>query len=156
MIVPMNWTDWVTLGIAVFGAALGLFNTVLIYRRGSVRWCVLAEVKRGEDGLLDLYVELVNTGRIAVEVEEVTLTFQVEKQSRSERLRNAAGHPTFPRKLSEGKKVTIGPVHRRTLQEVSVFEPLTIMAKSEDGRIVQTRCTDLRKLYTELKSAAAK
>ncbi|MBU2049661.1 MAG: hypothetical protein KKH61_11865 [Gammaproteobacteria bacterium] len=147
--------SWVTFAIAVLGAGLGVFNTVSAYRRGAVRWRVFPRVQMGPNGALELFVDLVNTGRVAVSVEEVTLAGGVKLQTRSDPLKDERGYPTYPFELPPGKKRTIGPVYALTLHEVSVLKPLTIVAQSEDGRRIQARCPELSQLYMQLQGAQA-
>ncbi|AIC11142.1 hypothetical protein [Xylella fastidiosa] len=37
MLGAMNWTNWLTLALAVLGATLGVFNAVWMIRRDTVR-----------------------------------------------------------------------------------------------------------------------
>ncbi|WP_141057459.1 hypothetical protein [Stenotrophomonas rhizophila] len=68
----MEWTNWLTLGIAVLGATLGVFNAVWLIRKDTVRlrirYTSMYIVQRDEwiGGL-----EAVNTGYIAVSISEV-------------------------------------------------------------------------------------
>lgn len=68
----MEWTNWLTLGIAVLGATLGVFNAVWLIRKDTVRlkirYTTMYVIQRDEwiGG-----IEAVNTGYIAVTIREV-------------------------------------------------------------------------------------
>jgi hypothetical protein len=68
----MEWTNWLTLGIAVLGATLGVFNAVWLIRKDTVRLRVrytsMYIVQRDEwiGG-----IEVINTGYLAVSIREV-------------------------------------------------------------------------------------
>lgn len=149
----MGLVDWVTLGLALVGSALGIFNTVTNFHRGRVVWKVVGEVQVAPDGTLSLRVDVVNTGRIPVTVEEVFLATARGKQARSRKLTDARGWPRMPCELAPGKKVTISPVHNWALKEVVVDQPITIVAQSQDGRSVKTSCPRLREIYNQLQAA---
>ncbi len=149
----VGWMGYVTFAIALLGAVLGVINTVIAYRRGAVRWKVIPRVQMGKHGALELFIDLVNTGRVPVSIEKVCLAGGVKLQTRSEGLTDKNGHPGFPLLLDAGKKRTIGPVHGATLNEVAVLQPVTIMAETEDGRAIKVRCPGLRELYMQLEAA---
>ena len=149
----VGWMGYVTFAIALLGAVLGVINTVIAYRRGAVRWKVNPRLQMGKNGALELFVDLVNTGRIPVSIEKVSLAGGVKLQTRSEGLTDKNGHPGFPLLLNPGKKRAIGPVHGATLNEVAVLKPITIVAETEDGRCIKVRCTGLRELYMQLEAA---
>ncbi|MRI44306.1 MULTISPECIES: hypothetical protein [Stenotrophomonas] len=150
-----GWLSYVTFALALFGAGLSVFNTVIQYRRGAIRWRVVPAVKMAKDGRLELWVDLVNTGRIAVPIEKVALACGRKLQPLSDVLNDRNGHPGFPLELGPGKKRTIGPVYAHTLSEVAMKQPTTVVAYAEDGRRVQARCPALRQLYVQLQSAQA-
>lgn len=151
----VGWMGYVTFAIALLGAVLGVINTVIAYRRGAVRWKVIPRMQMGKHGALELFIDLVNTGRVPVSVEKVCLAGGVKLQTRSEPLKDRDGHPGFPLLLNPGKKRTIGPVYGATLNEVVVLKPITIVAETEDGRSVKVRCPGLRQLYMQLEAAKA-
>ncbi|WP_164227296.1 hypothetical protein [Stenotrophomonas maltophilia] len=68
----MNWTNWLTLGIAVLGATLGVFNTWTNYRRGTRR----ARIQCGYDKSQgteapSLWCEVINPGGVPVTIKSV-------------------------------------------------------------------------------------
>ncbi|MEJ6328619.1 hypothetical protein Q2B95_08120 [Stenotrophomonas maltophilia] len=142
-----------TFAIALLGAVLGVINTVIAYRRGAVRWKVVPRLKMGKHGALELFIDLINTGRVPVSIEKVTLAGGVKLQTRSGVLTDANGHPRFPLLLDPGKKRTIGPVHGAALNEVAVLQPITIVAETEDGRSIKVRCAGLREVYMQFQTA---
>jgi len=146
---------YVTFGLAVLGAGLGIFNTITGYMRGADRWRIEPLVKPGKDGRLTLFVEVVNPGRFAVSIKEVVLAGPGKQAQCSETLTDECGHPRFPLKIPPGESRTIGPVYAYTIEAVSVFKPITVVAKAQDGRVIKRRCVRLRQIYAQLDAAKA-
>lgn len=146
---------YITLGIALLGAGLGVVNTVTHYRRGAVRLRVHPRIERGKNGTLAFFVDLVNAGRVPVRIEKVALAPRPANAARLvDGLTDENGHPRFPRELGALSKLTIGPVHTAALQAVAQVQPVTVVAHTEDGRRIKARCRGLRKLYAQLQAAA--
>lgn len=75
MLPPMNWISWVTFGIAVVGATLGIFNAYWAVRRDSVRLRVrFVSLLLPASGTWTVGIEVINTGSVAVTVNEVAVT----------------------------------------------------------------------------------
>lgn len=72
----MKWTDWITLGIALLGAALGLWNTWQGWRDRSVRLRLRATQAIGLGGPAPtcLSIEVTNLSSFPITIEEVGLT----------------------------------------------------------------------------------
>lgn len=70
----MNWIQWVTFGIAVVGATLGIFNAWWAVRKDMVRLRVRNRVLVVSTGHVTLCVEVINTGYIPVTITEIGYT----------------------------------------------------------------------------------
>lgn len=72
----MKWTDWITLGIALLGAALGVWNTWQASRDRSVRFRVRATQAIGLGGPAPtcLSIDVTNLSSFTITIEEVGLT----------------------------------------------------------------------------------
>jgi len=68
----MEWTNWLTLGIAVLGATLGVFNAVWLIRKDTVRLKVtyVAVYIPGVD-VWTGGVQIINAGYLPVTVNEI-------------------------------------------------------------------------------------
>jgi hypothetical protein len=72
--VSMNWMEWVTLGIAVIGATLGIFNVWWMVRRDAVRLRVrLVSLMGVPDGEWTVGIEVTNMGYIPITLTEVAI-----------------------------------------------------------------------------------
>lgn len=80
----MGWSDWITLGIAVTGALLGIFNTWTGHRRSTrrVRLRCGFDETQGTEGPR-LWCEVVNPGGVPVTVKSVR-TFLVREHLEKE------------------------------------------------------------------------
>ena len=110
----------VTLGVAVLGAVLGLFNTVVNYLRGRVRWHIRAFVDQSKQAKLTLRVHIVNTGRIAIKVKQVFLAGRAIPGEKRVQIYTAQGSPRPGYALLPGDKVTLSPAQAAALREVVV------------------------------------
>ncbi len=152
----MDLMSWLTFGLGAIGTGLGVFNTVVAYRRGAVRWRLQASVEPFVHGKLALKVELINTGNVAIRIEEVCfLRGRAKQPLPMDRLHDRNGNPFLPYKLEPLAKLTIWPVSAEAIDRVLVDQPLSIVAKSQDGRQIKARCTRLRELYAQHQAAAA-
>ena len=72
----MKWTDWLTLAIAVLGAALGIWNALQSARDRSVRFKVRATQAVGLGGPAPtcLSIEVTNLSSFPITIDEVGLT----------------------------------------------------------------------------------
>lgn len=72
----MKWTDWITLGIALLGAVLGVWNAWQASRERAVRFRVRATqaIGLGGTGPICLSIEVANLSSFPVTIEEVGLT----------------------------------------------------------------------------------
>ena len=70
----MSWIEWVTFGIAVIGATLGVFNAWWSVRRDAVRLRVrFVSLMTVPDGVWTVGVEVTNVGYIPVTITEVAV-----------------------------------------------------------------------------------
>lgn len=68
----MEWTNWLTLGIAVLGATLGVFNAVWLIRKDTVRLKVrFVMIYVPSYDVWTGAVEVINTGYLPVTITEV-------------------------------------------------------------------------------------
>lgn len=70
----VDWIQVATLGIAVVGATLGVFNAYWMIRKDVVRLRVLSRVIFISTGQVTICVEVINTGYIPVTITEVGYT----------------------------------------------------------------------------------
>jgi hypothetical protein len=72
----MKWTEWVTLGIAVLGAVLGVWNAWQAGQARAVRFKVRPTQAIGLDGPAPTYVsiEVTNFSAFPITIEQVGLT----------------------------------------------------------------------------------
>lgn len=151
----MDWLGYVTAGAAIVTAGATVVTAVVVWRQARHQLRVFPRVERGQDGALALYVELVNTGGVPVSVEQVFLSPRDDNPpSIADRLCDERGYPRLPLRIEPHRKATIGPVQAAAMQAVGKLKPITVVAKTEDRRVVQARCRGLRKLYQEADAAA--
>jgi hypothetical protein len=149
------WVSWVTFGLALLGAGLGVFNAVFSYRRSTRRLRVVPLLERGKDGSLALHVKVINPGGVPVTVEQVFLARSKCPRAESFPLWTDTHYAPFKGKLGPGEARTAGPIASHAYREALMLKPLTVVAQAEDGLRVQTRCPGLREIYAELEAAAA-
>jgi len=151
----MDWNQWVTPGLAVLGAGLGVFNTAINFRRDRIRLKVSGFVQKGEDGVRRLRIKLVNTGRIAVTIEKVFLTgTRSEKPKAWQLWEHRQENPSLPKMLKEGERALL-VIHRDAVDRPLMHQCFTVMAQTADGRNIKGRSTGLRELAVEAEMAAA-
>ena len=157
MLRAMPWVQYATLAAALVTAVATVATAAIAWRVSRYRLHVLPRVERGKDGALALYVDLVNTGGVPVRVEQVFLHPRGDDPPAiADRLCDERGHPVLPQRIEPRTKLAIGPVHVAALKAVAEFKPLTVVAKTEDGRVVQKRCRALRELYADADPGAGK
>jgi hypothetical protein len=104
----MEWTNWVTLGIAVLGATLGVFNAVWLIRKDTVRLKVRyvsiyipgADVWSGG-------VVIVNTGYLPVTVTEIAFHNGKADKKRSVVITDYVQQTNLPHRLEPRTSITI-------------------------------------------------
>lgn len=80
----MAWAQWLTLAIAVIGAGLGIFNTIVAYRRGTPRIKIVEVYQslNNPDRLPFRYaIRVENRGSVPVAVLDVVIIAQGEKKT---------------------------------------------------------------------------
>lgn len=74
MLAHMNWTQWVTFGIAIVGATLGVFNAYWMIRRDAIRLRVrYVSLYIPSADTWTAGVAVTNLGSIAVTITEVAI-----------------------------------------------------------------------------------
>ena len=108
----MTWKDIFTVGFALVGVALGIFNTVKNYLETRVKLRVkpaLAQHSHGGGPMVA--IEIINLSRFSVTIKEVGFTIGNTKIDNSER--SAIPNPiiidggNWPRRLDTGEAVTV-------------------------------------------------
>jgi len=148
----MNWMQWVTFVIAALGAGLGVFNTVMGYRRGVRRIrveCGFEEVPRR--GQPRLWCKVVNTGSVSVSIAAVTMTLVVEGQPQETAI---YGDTAVERRML-GERVP-GAAFKESAP--AQYEPfflklLRIDAKTECGKFARVDARMLRNTQIELRAS---
>lgn len=130
---------WITFGLAVLGAALGVFNTVVAFRRGRARFSARVEYHLDSTGRPRAYAQLVNMGQVTVTVSELYLT-----GGRSDRKRKwhvsqyERGGRTFPITLQPfahetGLMLFVGSIEDAAIDGASVLRGTTAQGKRFKG-----------------------
>ncbi len=109
----MEWTNWLTLGIAVLGATLGVFNAVWLIRKDTVRIRVRSQMlamtvpHTGHVDYFTMAVEVVNVGHLPVTITEVA--FQVGRFARARYpvVQDHLGLVTLPVRLDARSSVSV-------------------------------------------------
>lgn len=70
----MGWMQWVTFGIALVGATLGVFNAWWSVRKDLVRLRVRPVAMITDTGIASVGIEVINAGYIPVTISEVGFT----------------------------------------------------------------------------------
>lgn len=99
----MELREWVTLAIAVLGAALGVFNTVTHFRRQRPRLSAYVKFMGPRDRPESARLQVVNTGHVPVTVMEIFLICEPPLQKREPLLQHVTQNPRFPQKLNPGQ-----------------------------------------------------
>lgn len=150
----MNWTDWLTLGIAVLGAVTGTYSVIRQRLRDQPRLQVTGFIQKGDDGQRRLRIKLVNTGHIPVTVDKVFLTGGRSKQPKAWQLwehnRSKSKLPCF---LQPGEQVIV-VTHLQAITKPVMDRAFTVMAQTAEGRLVQASSAGLREFAAEMQAAA--
>jgi hypothetical protein len=106
-----SWQAWLTFGIALLGAVLGVMNTWHSLRRDKVRLRVRPLSVAHPIKHYDFGIEVVNLSLFAVTVEEIGFTLNGRSAEGRERAVILAPDPTdgepFPRRLEPRSSVTL-------------------------------------------------
>ncbi|PZT41898.1 hypothetical protein A7X92_03745 [Stenotrophomonas maltophilia] len=104
----MEWTNWLTLGIAVLGFALGLFNAVWLIRKDTVRMKVrFVSIYVPRDDLWTGAVEVINTGYLPVTITEVAFHFARRSKTRSAVIADLLERTKLPHRLEPRTAISI-------------------------------------------------
>lgn len=147
----MNWTNWLTLGLAVWGAATGTYSVIRQRMKDRPRMQVSGFVQKGDDGRRRLRIKLVNTGHIPVTVEQVFLTGGQGTGPKAWQLwEHNFSQPKLPKLLQPGEQLIV-VTHLESIARPVMAKALTVMAKTADGREIKARRASGRKLAAEMK-----
>ncbi|MDC6408592.1 hypothetical protein [Xylella fastidiosa] len=104
----MNWTNWLTLALAVLGATLGVFNAVWMIRRDTVRLKVTCWNSYPVAGGAPLRsVDVTNLSYLAVTVKEVALQKGRTTDRRTPIVGDYLGRTKLPRRLKPRSALTV-------------------------------------------------
>lgn len=90
----MAWAQWGTFALAVLGAGLGVFNTVVAYRRGAPRLSIVEDYRPLGKSLISpprYEVRIENRGNVAIALQRIELVLQAK--TRKEALTLYEGKP---------------------------------------------------------------
>jgi len=148
-----EWAQWVTFVAANVAAVGTCIGVVIVWWRGKVRLTIYGEIKHRKNKPPAFRVELVNPGRIAVSIKKVALTRRFPKKpALAYDLWDEDSRLGFPISLGEGKAFAF-TVHPNALEKPVMLKYFTVMAKTQDGRVVKRRCPCLRQFYAQAKAA---
>ncbi len=152
----MNSVDQVTLGIALLGAGLGVFNTVYGLRRDRPKLLVEAVFKENAKGAKYLRINLVNAGHVPVTVLDVYLTGRRPTQARVPMQKYIGSRLWEPHKLDPGESLGIGvsPGEWTDLPFMERVSGLTLDLGA--GRFIKLRSDALVQHARQLKRSRAK
>jgi len=104
----MEWTNWLTLGIAVLGATLGVFNAVWLIRKDTVRLKVrYVTIYLPRTDVWTGAVEVVNTGYLPVTVNEVAFHFDRRSKTRAAVITDLLQRTQLPHRLEARTAISI-------------------------------------------------
>jgi hypothetical protein len=146
-----EWAQWVTFGIALVGAGLGIANLWMSYIRGAVRLRLKFKFHRVPNEHTRFRIRAENTGRVAVSIDKVGLARWPGPFAKPVWLRREPGEPDRL-ELAPGKAAT-WTVDPEAFSDPVVLKRLVVVAQTEDGRRVQRRCARLRQYRTDLQPA---
>ncbi len=96
----MNWTNWLTLSLAVLGATLGVFNAVWMIRRDVVRLRVVyGTLVLPAHNQRMANVEVTNVGYLAVTITEVAIQKGLRPRDRAILQSDYLGRVNLPVRL---------------------------------------------------------
>lgn len=154
MLVAMNWTDWLTLGIAVLGAITGTYSTVRQHLKDRPKLKVSGFVKEGDDGVRRLRIKLVNTGHVPVTVDKVFLAGgRSEKPEAWQLWEHVRGKARLPRLLQPGEQSII-VIDPKAIARPVMDEAFTVMAKTAEGRDIKASRANRRELAPKVQALA--
>lgn len=142
MLRSMNWVQWVTFGIAVVGATLGVFNAWWMVRRDTVRLRVryLSIYVPGTD-TWSCGIEVTNLGYLAVTVDGVAFRERRRSKMRYALLEDTFGRTQLPFRLEprEGRTIVGSPelmamVGRRRINFVQASTACGVIATARIKR----------------------
>lgn len=109
----MDWIQGITLAIAMGGLALGVFNTVSTYWRGTERvdvkpiFAIGAPKITGYKGMLFVSVEVINAGHIAVTIKEIGIARKRRAKERKAMVSDVLHRVELPHRLDAGAAISM-------------------------------------------------
>lgn len=104
----MEWTNWLTLGIAVLGATLGVFNAVWLIRKDTVRLKVrFATIYLPRTDVWTGAVEVINAGYLPVTITEVAFHFGRRSKTRAAVITDLLQRTPLPHRLEPRAAISI-------------------------------------------------
>ncbi len=150
----MNWTNWLTLGIAVLGAVTGTYSVVRQHLKDRPRLHVAGFIQQGDDGRRRLRIKLVNTGYVPVTVEKVFLTGGRSKPAKTWELwEHDMRYAKLPKLLQPGEQVIV-VTHLDAVATPVMDEAYTVVAKTADGLNIKASGANRAELAMKLKTLA--
>lgn len=134
----MGWLQAVTLGIAVVGATLGIFNAYWTVRRGVVHLKVRAKAMVISTGHITLCIEVINTGYIPVTITEIGFTTSRFAKKKLVVTDDFLRQTALPQRLDSraGITMTVAPA---SLDDPEMRRPAYCFAKTACGVRVHSR-----------------
>ncbi|HGM5443504.1 TPA: hypothetical protein ACKP0F_000219 [Stenotrophomonas maltophilia] len=104
----MEWTNWLTLGIAVLGATLGVFNAVWLIRKDTVRLKVrYVSIYLPAWDVWTGAVEVINTGYLPVTINEVAFHSGRRSKTRAAVLTDLLQRTQLPHRLEPRTVISV-------------------------------------------------
>lgn len=103
----MDWIQGVTLGIAVVGATLGVFNAAWMIRKDTVRLRVSCVIEVTNTGLVTAAIEVINTGYIPVTITEVAFTSARNAKNKLVIINDCLNRCRLPHRLEARASMTV-------------------------------------------------
>lgn len=141
----MTWLQGITLAIALIGTGLSVFNTVVSYRRGSIRFRII-EVwnDRSTPSLLNYQIVIQNFGTLNVAVD--ILIIQIKGKGRVLVWQQSGA---ARRIIVAGQKETFSLPSKIAFMTTPRFRA-TIVVKMENGQIKHLRAKQLAALMPRI------
>lgn len=108
MLRAMEWTNWFTLGIAVLGATLGVFNAVWLIRKDTIRLKVrFVSIYLPRTNVWTGAVEVINTGYLPVTITEVAFHYGRRSKTRAAVITDLLERTRLPHRLEPRTAISI-------------------------------------------------
>ncbi|MEW9623199.1 hypothetical protein [Rhodanobacter geophilus] len=134
----MDLIQGVTLGIAVIGATLGVFNAYWMVRKDVVRLRVLSRVMFISTGQVTVCIEVINTGYIPVTITEVGYTSSRFAKQKSVITNDFLRQTQLPCRLEPRAIITV-TVEPTSLDDPAMSHLAYCHAKTACGILIRKR-----------------